>query len=151
MDGWVLSVKEGRKILSSPWKARQCHPAWRHFVPESLQDGLFRSGISGSRYSGIFMKVLYLSPKLEQRKIDSPNRFSPTRPTWNIDTLNHFLGMTKGESINIPLSYLMMGLLPQMHRDEAVIQETIVYLIQHKFNVVYPLINVPKIYLGKWV
>jgi len=43
----------------------------------------------------------------------------------------------------------MMGLLPQMHRDEAVIQETIVYLIQHKFNVVYPLINVPKIYLGK--
>lgn len=51
-------------------------------------------------------------------------------------------------SVN-PISYAMMGLLPQMHRDETVIHETVLNLIQHKYNVAYPLINVPNKYLDK--
>ncbi len=51
-------------------------------------------------------------------------------------------------SVN-PISYAMMGLLPQMHRDEKVIHETVLQLIKHHYTVVYPLMNVPNKYLDK--
>lgn len=50
-------------------------------------------------------------------------------------------------SVN-PISYAMMGLLPQMHRSETVINEIISNLIQHRYNVAYPLMNVPNKYLN---
>lgn len=50
-------------------------------------------------------------------------------------------------SVN-PISYAMMGLLPQMHRDETVIHETVLNLIQHQYNVAYPIKNVPNKYLN---
>lgn len=50
-------------------------------------------------------------------------------------------------SVN-PISYAMMGLLPQMHRDETVIHETVLKLIQHQYNVTYPIKNVPNKYLN---
>ena len=50
-------------------------------------------------------------------------------------------------SVN-PISYAMMGLLPQMHRDEKVINETVLNLIQHQYNVAYPIKNVPNKYLN---
>lgn len=49
-------------------------------------------------------------------------------------------------SVN-PISYAMMGLLPQMHRNETVINETVLNLIQHQYKVSYPLKNVPNKYL----
>lgn len=50
-------------------------------------------------------------------------------------------------SVN-PISYAMMGLLPQMHRDETVVHETVLNLIQHRYNVAYPIKNVPNKYLN---
>jgi ankyrin repeat protein len=50
-------------------------------------------------------------------------------------------------SVN-PISYAMMGLLPQMHRDEKVIHETVLNLLQHQYHVVYPIKNVPNKYLN---
>lgn len=50
-------------------------------------------------------------------------------------------------SVN-PISYAMMGLLPQMYRDETVIHETVLNLIQHQYHVAYPIKNVPNKYLN---
>ncbi len=49
-------------------------------------------------------------------------------------------------SVN-PVSYAMMGLLPQMHRDERVISEVISILLKHKYNIGYIPENVPNRYL----
>lgn len=47
-----------------------------------------------------------------------------------------------------PISYAMMGLLPQMHRHEKVINETVLRLIKYQYNVEYPIKNIPNKYLG---
>lgn len=49
-------------------------------------------------------------------------------------------------SVN-PISYAMMGLLPQMHRNEKEINQTVLQLVKEKYNVSYPLRNVPNQYL----
>ncbi len=46
-----------------------------------------------------------------------------------------------------PISYAMMGLLPQMHRDEAAISETVSKLLQHTFGIDYTPKNIPNKYL----
>lgn len=49
-------------------------------------------------------------------------------------------------SVN-PISYAMMGLLPQMHRDEVAISQTVQKLMNHRYGVCYELKNVPNAYL----
>lgn len=49
-------------------------------------------------------------------------------------------------SVN-PISYAMMGLLPQMHRDEKAISERVAWLLRARHNIDYPLKNVPNQYL----
>ena len=51
-------------------------------------------------------------------------------------------------SIN-PISYAMMGLLPQMHRDEITISRTVNRLIKHAYGIDYTPRNVPNAYLKK--
>jgi ankyrin repeat protein len=51
-------------------------------------------------------------------------------------------------SIN-PISYAIMGLLPQMHRNEKEISDTVALLLRHKYNINYKLMNVPNAYLQK--
>ncbi len=51
-------------------------------------------------------------------------------------------------SVN-PVSYAMMGLLPQMHRDERVISEIVTMLLRHAYGIVYTPSNVPCAYLRK--
>ena len=46
-----------------------------------------------------------------------------------------------------PISYAMMGLLPQMHRDENTIAETVALLMKHQYNTSYKPFNVPNKYL----
>ena len=46
-----------------------------------------------------------------------------------------------------PISYTMMGLLPQMHRNEKIINETVALLLKKRHNVTYSLKNVPNQYL----
>lgn len=46
-----------------------------------------------------------------------------------------------------PISYAMMGLLPQMHRDEETIARTVQQLMQHRFGIDYHLMNIPNAYL----
>lgn len=46
-----------------------------------------------------------------------------------------------------PVSYAMMGLLPQMHRNETAISQTVQQLLKEKYNVSYPHKNVPNQYL----
>ena len=46
-----------------------------------------------------------------------------------------------------PLSYAMMGLLPQMHRDERTIAGIVSILLKHKYNIDYTPENVPNRYL----
>lgn len=46
-----------------------------------------------------------------------------------------------------PISYTMMGLLPQMHRGEQTISETVALLLKHTFNISYKPANVPNKYL----
>ena len=50
-------------------------------------------------------------------------------------------------SVN-PISYAMMGLLPQMHREEKTISETVRLLIKYLYKIDYALINVPNRYLS---
>lgn len=45
------------------------------------------------------------------------------------------------------ISYSMMGLLPQMHREEVTIARTVQRLIELRFGVLYELKNVPNEYL----
>jgi hypothetical protein len=49
-------------------------------------------------------------------------------------------------SVN-PVSYAMMGMLPQMHRDEIVISKTVTTLLKHKYGISYDPVNVPCRYL----
>lgn len=48
-----------------------------------------------------------------------------------------------------PISYSMMGLLPQMHRNEKTINEVVSLLLKHEFGIVYSSPNVPNAYLKK--
>ena len=49
-------------------------------------------------------------------------------------------------SVN-PISYALMGLLPQMHRNEQTIHQTVQQLMRHAYGVDHPLFNVPCRYL----
>ena len=49
-------------------------------------------------------------------------------------------------SVN-PISYAMMGLLPQMHRKDIVVGETVSLLIKHAYDIDYLSPNVPNKYL----
>lgn len=49
-------------------------------------------------------------------------------------------------SVN-PISYAIMGLLPQMHRNETAINETVLLLLNAKYQVSYPVRNIPNQYL----
>ena len=49
-------------------------------------------------------------------------------------------------SVN-PLSYAMMGLLPQMHRNEKTIADVVSQLIKHQYNINYIPTNIPNNYL----
>ena len=51
-------------------------------------------------------------------------------------------------SVN-PLSFAMMGLLPQMHRNETVISEIVSLLIKARYNIDYRPTNIPNKYLRK--
>lgn len=46
-----------------------------------------------------------------------------------------------------PISYAMMGLLPQMHRDEVTISKVVTTLLKHKYGIDYRPQNVPCAYL----
>lgn len=50
-------------------------------------------------------------------------------------------------SVN-PVSYAMMGLLPQMHRNEKVIAQTVSLLMRHAYGIDYAQANVPNKYLN---
>ncbi|MGZ3874408.1 MAG: ankyrin repeat domain-containing protein [Mucilaginibacter sp.] len=47
-----------------------------------------------------------------------------------------------------PVSYAMMGLLPQMHRKEKTVAETVSLLIKHAFGIDYVPRNIPNAYLN---
>ena len=51
-------------------------------------------------------------------------------------------------SVN-PISYAMMGLLPQMHRNEIVIAQTVSRLLKDAYSIDYTPRNVPCAYLKK--
>ena len=46
-----------------------------------------------------------------------------------------------------PISYAMMGLLPQMHRSEQTVNDVIAVLLKHQYNTNYTSPNVPNKYL----
>lgn len=48
-----------------------------------------------------------------------------------------------------PISYAMMGLLPQMHRNENTISETVTILLKAAYGIDYTPVNVPNKYLKK--
>lgn len=48
-----------------------------------------------------------------------------------------------------PVSYAMMGLLPQMHRDEVTISKVVSKLLLHQHEIEYTPANVPCVYLKK--
>ncbi len=50
-------------------------------------------------------------------------------------------------SVN-PISYAMMGLLPQMHRSEQTINQVVSMLIKHQYNINYKAANIPNRYLN---
>ncbi len=47
-----------------------------------------------------------------------------------------------------PISYAMMGLLPQMHRNERTIAEIVSKLLKHEFGIEYKPKNIPNKYLN---
>jgi len=49
-------------------------------------------------------------------------------------------------SVN-PISYAMMGLIPQMHRNELTISKVVTTLLQHAYGIEYSPANVPCAYL----
>jgi hypothetical protein len=49
-------------------------------------------------------------------------------------------------SVN-PISYAMMGLLPQMHRDERTIMDIVSRLLKHAYGISYVPQNIPNAYL----
>ncbi len=48
-----------------------------------------------------------------------------------------------------PISYAMMGLLPQMHRDEVTISKVVTTLLRHEYGIDYIPGNVPNAYLKR--
>jgi hypothetical protein len=48
-----------------------------------------------------------------------------------------------------PISYAMMGLLPQFHRDEVIISNIVTILLEHRYGIDYEPANVPCAYLKK--
>ena len=48
-----------------------------------------------------------------------------------------------------PISYAMMGLLPQMHRDEEAISSVVTILLENAYGICYTPNNVPCAYLNK--
>ncbi len=48
-----------------------------------------------------------------------------------------------------PVSYAMMGLLPQMHRDENTISNIVTLLLKNAFGIEYVPANIPNKYLKK--
>lgn len=50
-------------------------------------------------------------------------------------------------SVN-PISYAMMGLLPQMHRNQMVIAKVITQLMEKRYGINYTPQNIPNNYLG---
>lgn len=46
-----------------------------------------------------------------------------------------------------PISYAMMGLLPQMHRSENTISKVVSTLLKHAYNIDYTASNIPNKYL----
>jgi hypothetical protein len=50
-------------------------------------------------------------------------------------------------SVN-PINYAMMGLLPQMHRDEKTIAATVSLLLKHAYGIEYLSPNIPNAYLS---
>jgi hypothetical protein len=46
-----------------------------------------------------------------------------------------------------PISYAMMGLLPQMHRDERTISRIVSTLLKRAYGIDYTAANVPNKYL----
>lgn len=46
-----------------------------------------------------------------------------------------------------PISYTMMGLLPQMHRNEVTISQTVSLLLKRAYGISYTPVNVPNKYL----
>ena len=46
-----------------------------------------------------------------------------------------------------PISYAMMGLIPQMHRNEITISQVVTILLKHAYNIDYSPKNVPCAYL----
>lgn len=48
-----------------------------------------------------------------------------------------------------PVSYAMMGLLPQMHRDERTIAKTVTILLKKAYGIEYSSENIPNTYLKK--
>ncbi|MBL7745206.1 MAG: hypothetical protein JNN00_17150 [Chitinophagaceae bacterium] len=51
-------------------------------------------------------------------------------------------------SVN-PISYAMMGLLPQMHRNEVTISKVVTTLLKHAYGIEYTARNIPNAYLNK--
>lgn len=47
-----------------------------------------------------------------------------------------------------PISYAMMGLLPQMHRDPKLIAANVSLLLKNAYGIVYKLPNIPNAYLN---
>jgi hypothetical protein len=47
-----------------------------------------------------------------------------------------------------PISYAMMGLLPQMHRKDVIVTETVSLLLKYAYNIDYIPGNVPNKYLN---
>ena len=48
-----------------------------------------------------------------------------------------------------PISYAMMGLLPQMHRNEITISRVVSLLLKAGYGIDYSTLNVPNAYLKK--
>lgn len=48
-----------------------------------------------------------------------------------------------------PVSYAMMGMLPQMHRDERTISSTVLCLLKKAYGISYDAVNVPCAYLHR--
>ena len=48
-----------------------------------------------------------------------------------------------------PVSYAIMGLLPQVHRDEMVVSATVLRLLKEAYGISYDAVNVPCAYLAK--
>jgi len=47
-----------------------------------------------------------------------------------------------------PISYAMMGLLPQMHRKPEIVAGVVSLLIKHAYGIDYTLLNIPNAYLN---